>query len=152
MSGIGGAVGGGSPQQFFANIQDTLERKFEEFDVNGDGAVSRSEFAGQMRAGGPASEIADRIFGQLDADHDGSVSESERDAGIAAFEQTLEQLSGLLGGNAGASFDLASILLDGKLLDSLRDDQPGRERTYPGGTENLAGKSASATYLRAAGL
>jgi Ca2+-binding EF-hand superfamily protein len=55
-------------------------------DVDGDGKISKAEFAarpGAARATGRRAKMADRIFDMLDTNKDGALDKSEIDAMLA---------------------------------------------------------------------
>lgn len=53
-------------------LRARMDQRFNEADTDGDGVISREEFV--ARAGGNASERAERMFDRLDADGDGALS------------------------------------------------------------------------------
>jgi Ca2+-binding EF-hand superfamily protein len=69
-----------SQTQFSANSKtrsDALKSLFAQLDGDGNGSISKAEFADKLGAGGTNVANADKVFAKLDTDGDGSVNISE---------------------------------------------------------------------------
>lgn len=131
MTQISGIGGGGS-----AALEQLRERVFARADADGNGGISKSEFAelGKSRPGGgaapAAASAAQGLFTTLDADQDGSLTKQELEppeglrapsgGGFGTGGFAASSLSALLGGQeaaggGGASAvtnDVGSVLAD----------------------------------------
>jgi len=56
---------------------EALKHLFSQFDTNGDGEISKSEFESALGAGGTNTAQADDVFSKLDKDDSGTVSLDE---------------------------------------------------------------------------
>ena len=68
ISGLGNSIGA-------SMLQQMRERMFSRVDSDGDGSISKTEFASGRPQGASESDAADR-FAQIDGDSDGSLSTS----------------------------------------------------------------------------
>jgi hypothetical protein len=77
MSALLAAQSRSGPGASAPNRADTLKDLFSQIDVDGDGKLTKSEFADALGAGGTNVDEADDVFSKLDKDGGGSVSLGE---------------------------------------------------------------------------
>jgi hypothetical protein len=93
---IGSAGSAPSPEQMRALREKMQERAFKSADADGDGSISKTEFAAAKPKDAPAdAPSSDDVFSKIDTDGDGSVTKAE----FSAFG---DQLKGQLNGMQGA--------------------------------------------------
>jgi hypothetical protein len=126
---IGSAGAAPSPEQMRALREKLQARAFDSADADGNGSISKTEFAALKPKDAPAgAPSSDDVFSKIDSDGDGSVTKAE----FAAFGDKLKgQLNGLQGAGqfgpppgpppakaAGAYEGQASLV---SLLDTSKD-------------------------------
>jgi EF hand len=80
------SLGAGASGERLAAVRQKLQEWLQHVDTDGDGAISRAEYAAQ----------SDARFNRVDANGDGKVTEEELDAALAGLRQ---RRNGGLGGD-----------------------------------------------------
>lgn len=88
---------------------------FNKLDIDGDGLISKSEFAAASTDGD--TSIGSEIFSIFDTDGDGYISESENNAAMEKFASELSSQPGT--SSSSSSFNTAQSMFLQKLLDGF---------------------------------
>jgi hypothetical protein len=105
-----------NPDQAIADRAHTL---FGEFDADGDGSISKSEFEGVFGSNADTSKV-DGLFSALDANGDGSISEDELTSAAQQAHAQHRHHHGMSGAEGG----LASLLSSSDLTGATRRRRP----------------------------
>jgi hypothetical protein len=91
------------------SIVDRAQSLFQQFDGNGDGQISQSEFEGAFGANADLSKV-DGLFNALDANGDGSVSQDELTAAAQQSQAHHHHHHHMHGAESGGGGGLAGLL------------------------------------------